>query len=228
MDFKGKAKGFVRSYAFLSQILPYRDIGWEKLSIFLIPKLPAPVEEDLSKGILEVIDMDSYRVEKRMVGKIILEDEDAEIDPAPASGGGYIPEPDMNPLSVILEEFNLLWGTEFSDADQVKDLIAKVPDRVREDDAYRNALLHLDEENARIEHDQALVEVLMSTIESTGELDNLFLENESFRRWLNNKKLSQNLKLIPSAIPYERTRQLQHRKVVLHSLLIPDQDSTTL
>ena len=67
VDFKGKAKGFVRSYAFLAQILPYEDVGWEKLSIFLnflIPKLPAPVEEDLSKGILEVIDMDSYRVEK--------------------------------------------------------------------------------------------------------------------------------------------------------------------
>ena len=30
----------------------------------------------------------------------------------------------MNPLSVILEEFNDLWGTEFTDADQVKDLIA--------------------------------------------------------------------------------------------------------
>ena len=113
VDFKGKAKGFVRSYAFLAQILPYEDIGWEKLSIFLnflIPKLPAPVEEDLSRGILEVIDMDSYRVEKLATQAILLEDEDAEIDPAPASGGGYMPEPEMNPLSVILEEFNSLWG----------------------------------------------------------------------------------------------------------------------
>src|SRR6478735_3043608 len=30
---------------------------------FLIPKLPAPREKDLSKGILEAVDMDSYRVE---------------------------------------------------------------------------------------------------------------------------------------------------------------------
>ena len=47
-------------------ILPYTESEWEKLSIFLtflVPKLPAPVEEDLSKGILEAIDMDSYRVE---------------------------------------------------------------------------------------------------------------------------------------------------------------------
>jgi predicted RNase H-like HicB family nuclease len=61
--------------------------AWEKLSIFLTfltPKLPAPVEEDLSKGILESIDMDSYRVEKRKAISAELPDEDAEI------GGGRV------------------------------------------------------------------------------------------------------------------------------------------
>ena len=51
--FKGSAKSFVRLYGFLSQILPYTNAGWEKLSIFLnflIPKLPAPEEQDLSLG----------------------------------------------------------------------------------------------------------------------------------------------------------------------------------
>ena len=64
VDFKGKAKAFLRAYGFLAAILPYTNAEWEKLSIFLtllVPKLPAPVEDDLSKGILEAIDMDSYR-----------------------------------------------------------------------------------------------------------------------------------------------------------------------
>ena len=55
VDFKGKAKAFVRTYAFLSSVLPYGNAAWEKLSIFLnflIPKLPSPKEDDLSKGIL--------------------------------------------------------------------------------------------------------------------------------------------------------------------------------
>jgi len=54
--FKGSAKAFVRTYGFLSAILPYRNANWEKLSTFLdflIPKLPAPREDDLSSGILE-------------------------------------------------------------------------------------------------------------------------------------------------------------------------------
>ena len=49
VDFKGKAKAFTRTYGFLSQVLPYTNAEWEKLSIFLtflVPKLPAPIEED--------------------------------------------------------------------------------------------------------------------------------------------------------------------------------------
>ncbi len=72
---------------FCRSILPYTNAGWEKLSIFLnflIPKLPAPMEEDLSKGILESIDMESYRVEKQGHQKSSLPDEDAEIDPVPS------------------------------------------------------------------------------------------------------------------------------------------------
>ena len=91
VEFKGKAKAFVRSYGFLSSILPYTNAEWEKLSIFLnflVPKLPAPKEEDLSKGILETIDMDSYRVEKKAAMKIQLPDQDAEIEPVPMDGGG--------------------------------------------------------------------------------------------------------------------------------------------
>ena len=63
----------MRSYEFLSAILPYTNAEWEKLSIFLtflIPKLPAPKEEDLSTGILELIDMDSYRAERKAAIKI--------------------------------------------------------------------------------------------------------------------------------------------------------------
>ena len=55
VDFKGKAKVFCRTYAFLSGIIAYNNVEWEKLSILLnllLPKLPAPQEEDLSKGIL--------------------------------------------------------------------------------------------------------------------------------------------------------------------------------
>ena len=106
VEFKGNAKGFVRTYAFLSSVLPYNDAGWEKRSIFLnflIPKLPAPEEEDLSKGILDAIDLDSYRVEKQAMQQILLPDEDAAVDPVPTAGGGHRTEPELDRLSNILK-----------------------------------------------------------------------------------------------------------------------------
>ena len=86
---KGKAKAFLRTYGFLAAILPYPNSAWEKLPsswAFLVPKLPAPIEDDLSKGILDTIDMDSYRAEKQAVLEIQLPDEDVEIEPVSTSG----------------------------------------------------------------------------------------------------------------------------------------------
>jgi type I restriction enzyme, R subunit len=114
VDFKGKAKVFCRTYSFLSSVIPYSNAEWEKLSILLnllIAKLPAPQEEDLSKGILEAIDMDSYRVEKKAAMKIALADKDAEIEPVPTDIHGHKPEPELDRLSNILKTFNEQFGT---------------------------------------------------------------------------------------------------------------------
>ena len=127
--FKGSAKAFVRNYAFLSSVLPYTRTPWEERSIFLnflIPKLPSPEEDDLSRGILEAIDMDSYRVEKQAMQEILLADADAEIDPVPTAGGGGRPEPEIDRLSNILKAFNEHFGDiEWEDADRVRQMITE-------------------------------------------------------------------------------------------------------
>jgi type I site-specific restriction-modification system R (restriction) subunit len=189
VDFKGKAKAFLRAYGFLSSILPYTNAEWEKLSIFLtflVPKLPAPMEEDLSKGILEAIDMDSYRVEKQAAVKIRLPDADAEIEPVPTTGGGCKPDPDLDRLSNILKAFNDQFGNiTWSDADRVHRLITEdIPNRVAADKAYRNARQNSDKRNARIEHDRALARVMTAVLKDDTELFEQFMDNESFRRWL--------------------------------------------
>jgi len=189
VDFKGKAKAFLRTYGFLSSILPYTNANWEKLSIFLnflVPKLPAPVEEDLSKGILEAIDMDSYRIEKQAAIKIQLPDAEAEIEPVPTTGGGYRLEPELDRLSNIIKAFNDQFGTiPWTDADRIHRLITEdIPLRVAADPAYRNARQHSDKQNARIEHDKALERVMTAVLEDDTELFKQFMDNEGFRRWL--------------------------------------------
>ncbi len=192
VDFKGKAKAFLRTYGFLSQVLPYTNAEWEKLSIFLtflVPKLPAPKEEDLSRGILEAIDMDSYRVEKQAEMQIALADQDAEIEPIPAAGGGHKPEPELDRLSNIIKSFNDQFGNiQWTDRDRVHRLITEeIPTRVAADRAYQNAVKNSDKQNARIEHDKALVRVMTALLKDDTELFKQFSDNPGFRRWLTDR-----------------------------------------
>ncbi len=187
--FKGKAKTFVRTYDFLASLLPYTNAAWEKLSIFLnflIPKLPAPPDEDLARGILQVIDMDSYRVEKQAARAIGLADADGEIGPVPTAGGGGMPEPEIDRLSNILKGFNDRFGDiPWTNADRVRKLVTEqIPAMVSADTAYRNARENSDEQNARIEHDKALDRVMTAILKDDTELYARFSDNESFHRWL--------------------------------------------
>ena len=195
VDFKGKAKAFLRTYAFLAAILPYTDADWEKLSIFLtflVPKLPAPDEDDLSKGILATIDMDSYRVEKQAVRDIQLPDEDAEIGPVPTDGGGHKPEAEMDRLSNILQEFNDLFGNiDWTSQDKIEKAIAEelIP-QVEGDETYQNAVVKSDKQNARIEHDKTFERAVAGLLADYTELFKQFSDNESFRRWLLEKSFA--------------------------------------
>jgi type I restriction enzyme R subunit len=188
VDFKGKAKAFTRTYDFLATILPYGVQDWEKLSIFLnflVPKLPAPIEEDLAKGILEAIDMDSYRAEKKATMAITLPDANAEIEPVPTSGGGRKPEPEMDKLSNILKSFNDQFGGLFADPKRMEQRITEeIPTKVSADQAYQNAKTNSDRQNARIEHDKALKRVITALFTDDAQLFKQFQDNDSFRHWL--------------------------------------------
>ena len=191
VEFKGKAKAFTRTYGFLAAILPYSNAEWEKLSIFLnflTPKLPAPEEQDLSKGILEAIDMDSYRVEAQATMAIVLPDTDAEIGPLPTSGAGRKPEPELDLLSNILKTFNEMFGNiDWKDVDKIGKVIAEeLPAKVSADRAYQNAMKNSDKQNARIEHDKALERAVIELLSDHTELFKQFSDNDSFRKWLTN------------------------------------------
>jgi type I restriction enzyme R subunit len=206
VDFKGKAKAFTRTYDFLASILPYTNADWEKLSIFLnflIPKLPAPKEEDLSRGILEVIDMDSYRAEKKAVMKIALADEDAEIGPVPMSGGVRKAELELDRLSNILKNFNDQFSTLFTDADRVVRRIREdIAPKVAADQAYQNAKKNTPNA-AGIELEAALKRVVTPLYKDDTEFFKQFVQNESFKRFVTDMVLTLTSEEIDSSKPAE-------------------------
>jgi len=189
VEFKGKAKAFVRNYGFLAAILTYGHPAWEKLAIFLnflIPKLPAPKEEDLSKGVLEAIDMDSYRVEALASLRMSMDDADAVVEPIPPCGGGGGGDPDIERLSNIIREFNDLFGNiDWKDEDKIRKVITEeIPARVARDKAYQNAQVNSDKQNAKLEHDKALKRVVLELLADHTELFKQYSDNPNFKRWL--------------------------------------------
>jgi type I restriction enzyme R subunit len=185
--FKGKAKAFVRSYDFLATILPYANPEWEKLSIFLtllVRALPAPEEDDLTKGMLELIDLDSYRIDRKPQQSIPLPDDDASLDPAPVSGGGFRPEPELDPLSVIVTNFNDQFGTSFNDEDRIGRLIRdEIAPQVAQDQRYRNARANTPN-TAGIELDAALNRAVDPLFLDQTEFYKQFKDNALFRNFV--------------------------------------------
>jgi type I restriction enzyme R subunit len=215
IKFKSAAKSFVRTYGFLGAILPYGNVDWEKLSIFLnllIPKLPSPRDDDLSEGILQTIDLNSYRNEAQEAIAIKLEDADAEIAPVPAGKVGHIIEPEMDPLSKIIMDFNDMFGNiKWNDTDNVQRQILAIPEMVSKDKKYQNAMMNSDEQEARTESERALQQVIFSIMADNMELFKQFQDNPSFKKWLSD--LVFNLTYNKGGKPYE-IQQQEHKAVV--------------
>lgn len=215
IKFKSAAKSFVRTYGFLGSILPYGNVDWEKLSIFLnllIPKLPSPREDDLSEGILSTIDLDSYRNEAQEAVAIKLEDEEAEIAPVPAGKVGHNVEPELDPLSKIIMDFNDMFGNiQWNDADNVQRQILQIPAMVSRDEKYQNAMKNSDEQEARTESERALQKVIFSIMADNMELFKQFQDNPSFKKWLTNMVF--NMTYNKEGKPYEAPDDLDSPKV---------------
>ena len=153
----------------------------------LIPKLPTSQrEEDDSKGILESIDLDSYRAEAQATISIVLEDKESyEINPVVTSNHRGVKEPKLDLLSNRLSNFHELFGSiPWENEEGVKKQIARIPEMVAKDKEYQNAMKNSDKQNAKIESQKALNKVMISLMSSNIEIFKQFNDNSSFNQWL--------------------------------------------
>jgi len=189
VKFKSQAKAFLRAYNFLAALLDYTVPEWERMAIFLnllVPKLPAPVEEDLSQGILEAIDMETYRLEVKEPRPIQLPKETGEVEPLPTGTRGGASEPELEPLSRILKEFNERFGNiDWKDEDRVKRFVfVELPEKLKADEPLQNALRQNDPQNARIELERATQQAVTDSLGDQMQLYKEFMNNPDFKGFL--------------------------------------------
>ena len=202
IEFKSAAKSFIRTYQFLASILPFSNTYWESLNTFLkflSAKLPTPDDADLSAGVLENVDIDSYRTEKQATIKIQLEG-GIELDPTPADPGGGPPESEIDVLSNILRSFNERYGTDWTDDDRIKQfLFQDLPHAVNQDEDYQNAKQFQDRKTAKIVHDKKVVDKFQDFIFDHTEIYKKFTNEPEFKAWLCNTLFELDYdKLIPN------------------------------
>ncbi|WP_341517627.1 type I restriction endonuclease subunit R [Mesomycoplasma ovipneumoniae] len=187
VEFKSGVKSFIRTYNFLASILPIGQVDWEKKVIFferLIHRLPTPKGDDLSAGILESVDLESYRLEKKNTIVIILEDEDGKVEGL-GIGAGKKNEVELDTLENIVSTFNDIFGNiDWQDKDNVARQIKELPEMVMKNEKFKNALKNSDIENIKREYHLALREVFRIIIVDNKELFGQWTNNSNFREWL--------------------------------------------
>ncbi|WP_321297385.1 type I restriction endonuclease [Marinifilum fragile] len=187
IDFKAKAKSFLRVYSYLGKILDFNSQDWEKLFWYLkylVPKLYIEQTDDLAEGILESIDMDSYRPSKETTQNIVLEPEPGEVAPIPVQVGGGKSEPELDTLENILSAFNQRFGDiEWSDKDKVRQILTKqLPDEMKANKEIMDAIQHSDKQNAKISSDRKLEELMQQYLFSQTEIFKKFTTDKDFQR----------------------------------------------
>ncbi len=182
--FRGRLTDYVRLYAFASQILPFADPDLEKLYVFgryLRRLLDVPPEE-LPREIRELIDMESYRVQRTGEHRLLPERGAAELRPIGEKDVFAPPAEELEPLSLIIRELNERFGTDFTERDRVS--IQELEARLVANEALRTVVSINPPENARLTFDQFATDEAQSMAETNFKLYKRLSDDPEFAEFL--------------------------------------------
>jgi len=187
IEFKNNAKSFLRVYSYLGKILGFNNQDWEKLFWylkFLVPKLFIEKTDDLAEGILESIDMESYRPSKEGTENINLASEPGEVRGIPVEVGGGQSEPELDTLENILGAFNQRFGDiDWTDTDKVHQILTiQLPAEMKANKEIMDAIQHSDKQNAKISSDKKLEELMQQYLFNQTEIFKKFTTDKDFQR----------------------------------------------
>lgn len=191
---KGAIKNFNRCYPYFSAIMPFESTEWEKQYIFyslLVKKLPKLRMDDDTDGLLDNVDFDKYRIVKEEERAIVLENENAEVNPVPVGQGGGIPQPEPDSLSNIIKDFNESFGgIEWKNEDEVQRQISELPTRIAKSVDFVNAVKNGDKQAAQITFNDDIITIVAGMLEEKTEFVQTYFGNPDFQNFVNARVFS--------------------------------------
>ena len=188
--FKKLLRRYQSLYSFMAQLLPFSDLSLEKLYIyikFLNRLLPGQVP-DIIQGLLDDVDMDSYKIDTRDEGgPIILNDGEGELTGPTGGIPSVFNDKEKTKLSQILEALNEAFATDFTDEDSL--FVTQIANHILSDEGFVNKVKSNPRENVAAIFGNIFEDELVSIYESNDTFYNKINNNPELKERLKNDLL---------------------------------------
>lgn len=187
IDFRDQLKNYVHMYAFLSQIVSFKDVNLEKLYAFLRMlgrKLPAE-KERLPVEITDNVNMDTYRIQQISSGNIELEKKTGELKPIEGLGTGKGAGEEKEFLSRIIDEVNERFGTDFTEGDKV--FFAELQTRLAGNETLSQSAKTNTKDALKLVFAHIFEDQLHTMVESNFDIYKKIVENAEFGKFVKEK-----------------------------------------
>ena len=190
IDFKIKAKQFVKLYGQLACIIPFHQIQWEQLHWFLkflIPKLKVKdTEGPKVDALLESVDLSTYALERVKLNQSIeLNEADTELDPENPNVRGYHDGGgEESPLDEIIRIFNERWFSAWdATPDEQRIKLVSILKHVKANPDFENQVLNnADKQNRAIALQSLITQAVNKERRRELELYKLYAGDIEFKK----------------------------------------------
>lgn len=180
-EFVGNLQAFVRTYAFLAQLIDFEDTDLEKLHAygkFLLRKLPRT-------GGGRGMDLDGevkltfYKTKQTFSGSLALSSGDGEALPSMREAKAKFTHKTLVPLSVIVETLNQKFGANLTPEDQL--LFDQIEGDMAKDPELQEQAANNDVENFSYPAKEKISGAFLERTEKNQSLFTRYLSDEDFR-----------------------------------------------
>ena len=202
LGFKDALDKFVRTYAFIAQIITFGETKLER--DYMYCRALATCLRDAST--IERLDLGSevelthLRTEATFEGSLALIADTGEIKTIFGDGAGKKHEPDIEPLSTIINLLNERYGTNLGEADQL--LFDQFEETWAADDDLAAQARNNTLDNFRLVFDPKFLNTVVSRMDSNEAIFKRILDDDDFRELLADfylKKMYQRLRRAPGS-----------------------------
>jgi type I restriction enzyme R subunit len=183
-EFHNQLKAFVRLYAFMSHIMPFKDVDLEKLYTygrFLLTKLPRPGKDE-ALHLDDEVQLRYYRIEKLSEGSIGLFAREGGTVRGPTEVGTMTARDERARLSEIVDTLNERFGTTFTRADQL--FFDQVKEEAKVDDDIVEQALANQFENFAVSSSlrRRIMDLMVERNDQNAALVAKYIDEDEFQR----------------------------------------------